>query len=555
MEALKEFYIKIDFDTSGFDKLKNATKAMTEKVTTAFKTSTDKQIQIQKKANSEIIKNTKEMGNSQIAIFKNIAKLAGGIFSTAFIKSAVSEFVSKGMEADETSSLLGISPEAFNQISGAFNRFGVESSAMASQLSAFNKQIQQADKGTGRLKIVLDKFGLSIKNAKGETMSADEMLLSMSEQLKGFDAKTRGAILAMMGFDNSIQSAFSDGGDALMGFLAKQKELNLITLKDTEMAKKYTFAFKDMRDEFQRVKNIIARFLLPVFTALFEKTAKLINLFMNHKKVLLAIFSVILIALTPILKTLGAIFITQLKILAPCIAIGAIITGIILLIEDLYYYFKGWDSTTGALVKKFPSLKNALEPVKFIVLTIGQIFEDILNFIKNPSWENFTQIFENIARGILNLAQQWGDVFTNILATSLNGFMSLFDLIIGFMRDIFTNLKNWVLNIFTEIFLWFSEKLKAITEPIKSLKNGITDKVGNITAKVKGFFGGGDAQLQPLPVVNSSNAYATNNYNSKQDINVTINGNVSRANADYFAKSIGDKVNSQQFQNGNTGRF
>ena len=60
------------------------------------------------------------------------------------------------MLADEASSLLGITPERFDNIAHAFNRFGVEATSMESQLSSVNKQIQQAEKGTGRLKIVLE---------------------------------------------------------------------------------------------------------------------------------------------------------------------------------------------------------------------------------------------------------------------------------------------------------------------------------------------------------------------------------------------------------------
>ena len=533
-ETLKEFFIKVNFDNSGFDKLQQKTKQFTENVTSKFKVETDKQIQIQKSA-----------------IFKKVASLLPAVFSTAFIKSSVSDFVEKGMEADETSSLLGISPEAFQQISGAFNRFGVESSSMAGQLSAINKQIQQAEKGTGRLKIVLDKFGLTIKNANGEVMSADEFLLSMSDQLKDFDGKTRGAILAMMGFDNSIQSAFSDGGEALMGFLAKQKELMLITQKDTETAKKFTFQIKDLRDNITRIKNVIARFLLPVLTKLAEITTKFINWIFKHKTTFIAILAVIALSLKGILVTLGAIVIKGAILAAPFIALGALIVGLILLFEDIYYYFKGWDSVTGELVKKFPSLETALKPLEPLVKMIGQAFEDIAEFFANPSFDNFTAIFENIGRGIINTAQQWGDVFIDVLATSLNGFIDLFKFLDDLLTDIFTGLKNWIVDTFTAVFKWFGEKIEAITKPLKNLKNSIGEKVQG----VKNFFGFGKEQnLTPLPVVNSSNAYSTNN-NFNQNIEVSVNGSVDRRNADYLAHSIGNQLRGTNFQNGSVGRF
>ena len=494
-ETLKEFFIKVNFDNSGFDKLQQKTKQFTEnlkklKVDEALaylnaekqknailRQQLEERYDLNKNTEQRITENFKhnieERKNqlqSFVAIFKKIASYLPAVFSTAFIKNSVGDFVKKGMEADETSSLLGISPEAFQQISGAFNRFGVESSSMAGQLSAINKQIQQAEKGTGRLKIVLDKFGLSIKNANGEIMSADEFLLSMSDQLKNFDGKTRGAILAMMGFDNSIQSAFSDGGEALNGFLAKQKELMLITQKDTEMAKKFTFQIKDLRDNITRIKNVIARFFLPVLTKLAEITTKFINWIFKHKTAFIAILSIIALSLKGILASLTAIVIKVAILAAPFVAIVAVITGLVLLFEDIYYYFKGWDSVTGELVKKFPSLEIALKPLEPLVKMIGQAFEDIAEFFANPSFDNFTAIFENIERGIINTAQQWGDVFIDVLATSLNGYIDLFKFLDDLLTDIFTGLKNWIISGFTAIFAWFSNKIKSVVEAIKNLK-------------------------------------------------------------------------------------
>ena len=494
-ETLKEFFIKVNFDNSGFDKLQQKTKQFTEnlkklKVDEALaylnaekqknailRQQLEERYGLNKNTEQRITENFKhnieERKNqlqSFVAIFKKIASYLPAVFSTAFIKNSVGDFVKKGMEADETSSLLGISPEAFQQISGAFNRFGVEATSMESQLSSVNKQIQQAEKGTGRLKVVLEKFGLTIKNANGEIMSADEFLLSMSDQLKNFDGKTRGAILAMMGFDNSIQSAFSDGGEALNGFLAKQKELMLITQKDTEMAKKFTFQIKDLRDNITRIKNVIARFFLPVLTKLAEITTKFINWIFKHKTAFIAILSIIALSLKGILASLTAIVIKVAILAAPFVAIVAVITGLVLLFEDIYYYFKGWDSVTGELVKKFPSLEIALKPLEPLVKMIGQAFEDIAEFFANPSFDNFTAIFENIERGIINTAQQWGDVFIDVLATSLNGYIDLFKFLDDLLTDIFTGLKNWIISGFTAIFAWFSNKIKSVVEAIKNLK-------------------------------------------------------------------------------------
>ena len=55
-ETLKEFFIKVNFDNSGFDKLQQKTKQFTENVTRKFKVETDKQVQIKKTANEKMVR-------------------------------------------------------------------------------------------------------------------------------------------------------------------------------------------------------------------------------------------------------------------------------------------------------------------------------------------------------------------------------------------------------------------------------------------------------------------------------------------------------------------
>lgn len=643
MEALKEFFIKIDFDTSGFDKLKahldtikenfkasftsgaNSAKdsinqikdaeksAMQEKSTwikqetqekidalkaqiDSFSQNAKEQIAILKGSEQErsainkenvanarnsekqitqnLKQNIDERRNQLKGFFDTAKKLFATYLSYSFIRGSVSDFTTRGMLADEASSLLGITPERFDNIAHAFNRFGVEATSMESQLSAFNKQIQQADKGTGRLVKVLENFGLTIYNDKSEIMDADEMLLSMSEQLKDFDAKTRGAILAMMGFDNSIQSAFSDGGEALMSFYKKQQALAMITEKDTKLAKKWTFQLKDLKDQMDRIRNTIARFLLPIFTKIAEMVTKFIEWIFKHKQAFLAILLAIGIALTPILVKLTAILARQTMILAPWIALGALIAGIILVFEDIYYYFKGYKSMTGEFVKNWAFLGTILDIIKPLIIGIGETIERIIEFFANPSLDSFLAIFQRIGDTVFEQAEKIVDIFFNSFTEigemwsnidwaetfrqlfqvewwkeQLNGvkqtFLDIFQSVIKFFTDLFDSAINTI-----------KDKIKAILEPIKNIGKNIgggvekvKEKAGNFLNSAKGFLG--FSSQAPALATNTS----TNNYNnSNQNYNITAYG-VTNETADKLGKSVASEVNSQQFQNGSNGRF
>ena len=576
LENLKQSFKSFSFDTIK-DKFKNLNENLKQEaknLQNSFNAPLQKIKDKFKNMFANLKKQTQGFSNDTKRILGGLSRILGTYFSFAFLKNSIGDFVNRGMLADEASSLLGITPERFDNIAHAFNRFGVEATSMESQLSSVNKQIQQAEKGTGRLKIVLEKFGLTIKNANGEVMSADEFLLSMSEQLKDFGGKTRGAILAMMGFDNSIQSAFSDGGEALMSFYKKQKELNIITEKDTKLAKKWTFQLKDLKDQMDRIRNAIARFLLPIVTKIAEMITKFIEWIFKHKQAFTAILITIALLLAPILKTLTLIVARTALLLAPWIALGALIAGIILVFEDIYYYFKGYKSITGEFVKKWQFLATFLDIFKPLIMGIGTALEDIIKFFKEPNFDNFTAIFENIFRAIINQFQKIGDIF-------INGFKEIYDnwknidwletfnnlFKIDWWNEKLNEVKKWFIdtfnlivdfikNIFNGVFDFITEKIKNIIEPITKIKDKISGGVVNVKAKITGAIENAKDFLSfgnNAPVATANN-YATTNNTSNQQIHINAYG-VTNENADKLGKSVGNQVNSAIYQNGNTGRF
>lgn len=528
MDALKEFFIKVSFDTSGFDKLRdnlnnlqenikqsvgNGTKATAQNLTAMTTTLKGKFSQLADSIKgtfgrlfSGLKRQNKEYADSTKSMLSNLKNLFIGYLSFATIKGSISDFVDRGMLADEASSLLGITPERFDNIAKAFNRFGVEANALEGQLASLNQDIAEATKGGGKLIDLQKKFGISIHNASGEVMSADEMLLSMTEQLKDFDAKTRAGILRILGFDTAVQSAFSDGGEALMGFYKKQQDLSMITEKDTAMAKKWTFQLKDLKDQVDRIRNAIARFLLPIFTKIAELVTKFIEWIFKHKQAFIAILATIGVMLAPILGFLVKILATQIAILAPWVALGALIGGIVLVFEDIYYYFKGYKSMTGEFVKKWQFLDNILQIIKPLVVGIGETLEKIVEFFNEPSLENFLDIFVRLGDTIFEQAEkivdilfgafsEIGEMWNNI--DWLQTFKDLFavewwsekiNIVKDAFMDAFKAVGDFFIGIFDGIISWVSDKIKMIMSPLEGVGNIAKGAVDS----VKGFFGFGD---------------------------------------------------------------
>ena len=587
MDALKEFFIKVSFDTSGFDKLRdnlnnlqenikqsvgNGTKATAQNLTAMTTTLKGKFSQLADSIKgtfgrlfSGLKQQNKEYADSTKSMLDKIKNYFIGYLSFKFLQGTLQDYTQKSMAG----SFLGIKAQDFQSITGAFSRFGVEANALEGQLASLNQDIAEATQGEGKLIGLQEKFGISIHNANGEVMKADEMLLSMTEQLKDFDAQTRAGILRILGFDTAVQSAFSDGGEALMGFYKKQQDLAMITEKDTAMAKKWTFQLKDLKDQVDRIRNAIARFLLPIFTKIAELITKFIEWIFKHKQAFIAILATIGIMLAPILGFLIKILATQIAILAPWVALAALIGGVVLIFEDIYYYFKGYKSMTGEFVKKWAFLDNILQIIKPLVVGIGETLEKIVEFFNEPSLENLLDIFVRLGDTVFEVCEHivdmFGALFTDIIEQWSNidwlqTFNELFAVEwwsgqLQIVKDEFFKAFEAVGDFFTGIFdgiiSWVSDKIKMIMSPLEGVGNMAKGAVDS----VKGFFGFGDSGApKGAPMAVPNNYATTTNNNNNQQIHINAYG-VDNKTAGGLAKDIGSQIQGQQEQRGNVGRF
>ena len=208
----------------------------------------------------------------------------------------------------------------------------------------------------------------------------------------------------------------------------------------------------------------------------------------RHKEFVKIFFAGMLLAITPVILSLTKMALVSSKAFAPFLKGAAIIAGIALVIEDIYGYFKGWDSVTGDLVKKFPALGKALEFIRPLVLGLEKAFQSIMTWLKDPTWENFLQIFVDIGNAVINTIKKPLEYVYQVV------------------QDLISIAKDWV--------------------------GGIFDKVGNI----------GSNFLNNIPFIGGSSTNTTNNNNN---INVNQTYNVANGNvAQTMSKQqISDVIN------------
>ena len=431
--------------------------------------------------NNTALKNGLKDSENALSNFADTAKrLLGAWVSYEFFKNAISNFSEYTTQLSNAAAITGASVQSINALGGALKRFGGNADSAINAIKSINQHLHQAKFGGGALLEISKKYGVVI--SKGAT--AEQTLLNLAKQMGRYDRQTRVAIASQLGLDEAMIRAFADGGKELEQLINKQKKLNIIDPRDEKIAQKFSYALLDVKDIFTALMRDFARVILPSFTKLLNLFTSFVEFLRKHKIFVTAFFAGILVALTPILLTLGKMAVASSLAFAPFYAIGAIIASLALVFEDLLYYFQGYDSVTGNLVKKFPLLAPLIEPLRSIVLGIYDTFKSIYNLITEPSWDNLSKVFKSV-----------GNVIKSLIEIPIKAIKNIIDGLIDKFPILETALKPFqiVVNAIYEAF-------KAISDIVANFS---LDKMLNGISSVKDSVGGFLDKINPLNLFSS----------------------------------------------------
>ena len=431
--------------------------------------------------NNTALKNGLKDSENALSNFADTAKrLLGAWVSYEFFKNAISNFSEYTTQLSNAAAITGASVQSINALGGALKRFGGNADSAINAIKSINQHLHQAKFGGGALLEISKKYGVVI--SKGAT--AEQTLLNLAKQMGRYDRQTRIAIASQLGLDEAMVRAFADGGKELEQLINKQKKLNIIDPRDEKIAQKFSYALLDLKDIFTALMRDFARVILPSFTKLLNLFTSFVEFLRKHKIFVTAFFAGILVALTPILLTLGKMAIASSLAFAPFYAIGAIIASLALVFEDLLYYFQGYESVTGNLVKKFPLLAPLIEPLRSIVLGIYDTFRSIYTLITEPSWDNLSKIFKNV-----------GNVIKSLIEIPIKAIKNIIDGLIDKFPILETALKP-----FQVIVNAIYEAFKAISDIVANFS---LDKMLNGISSIKDSVGGFFDKINPLNLFSS----------------------------------------------------
>ena len=189
------------------------------------------------------------------------------------------ETAKAGDQLLKTADALGISTDAYQELSYAMQRGGASESEFSAGLKSLQSQMAAAASGNARAVKAFRSLGISISEVK--SLNAEEMFARISDGLAAMDdpaLRVRTGIQLLGGSGEKLASALSNGSEALDGLRARARQSGFVrTRKELEDAAAATDAFLDAQLSAKSALQEIGFAVMPAVASMLRDFAKFVS--------------------------------------------------------------------------------------------------------------------------------------------------------------------------------------------------------------------------------------------------------------------------------------
>lgn len=335
---------------------------------------------------------------------------AGAI--VAGVRSFIDGVREIGDELDKTSRVLGISSRELQAWRHAAELGGVSGAEFSGALIRLQRNALDASQGLQTSARIFDRLGVSVTDASGELKDAGTLLTELADPIAAIESPTErvGVLTTILGRQGArLGPLFERGAE---GIEEARRELERlgggVSEEAIEAAAELTDAQARLDLAMLSLRSRIGLVLLPIverFTVGVTDLVAVFNDWIGESRLVEAALIVLGIAAV---EAGSAVFASWVAAALPFIAIGALILGLILIVEDLIVAFEGGDSAIARLIDTVAGagtstaiindLKNAWEGLVLFMERAAEAAEFIFGEGRF-SGETSLQSFERIVRG------------------------------------------------------------------------------------------------------------------------------------------------------------
>ncbi|RDU62828.1 hypothetical protein CQA53_08965 [Helicobacter didelphidarum] len=462
------------------------------------------------------------VGRDLESVNSKIAKVAGGLGLAYGAQALLSNLVKAGSELQRFSDLTGISASETQTLGEVLEKFGGNTQSAQTNLQAMQKAMYEASQGGDALINFQKKFGKGIDLQGGQITDIRKAILQFAESFKGLSKQQAIAKARAEGFTDDFVLALQEGGSALADMLDNQAKLNLTTAEDAKTMRNFSNVIADLRQILMKVAMMIAKVVLPPLQFMAKAFTKFFTFIQGNKRIVLSVLMAIVGVLVVVKKGLLAIAIANMKAWLPFYALGALILGVAVIIEDIWGYLNGAESITGKLVKKYEWLDTTIK-------AIAKVFSVVWDIVKGI-WAIISPIVFDI---IIIAVKQIASIFTGI-----------FDIV----QSIFNFFRNPNMDSFLNIINTIGDSIKnTLMIPVNTLMgyiDNIKSKLVNLLPSWAQKLLGSEANSSDV-ITNSNSNFTTTINNNNPQVRANITQNISSATPQELAQGTSDLMVGQ----------
>lgn len=431
------------------------------------------------------------------------------------LASMVTGFVEGANQIEKASQRLGMTAEDLQAWQGAAEALGAEGAEVNEMLSDMNEHlVDMVQFGSGPAVDILNKLGISAKDAAGKIRPAADVLLDLAGASEKVGKQNMLAYGKMMGFNPEVIDLLLQGRKGLEDLLKAQKELAVFNKEDAEIAKQSKIAWQGFMKSLQAIQAVIMRAVMPSLVTMVNWLTKAVVWARQNQPFMIALMTGLALLITKMLiPAMLKMAAAGWAAMAPFLPWIALITLLALAVDDFWTYLEGGESA-------FP-----------------KVWEYMLKFF------GFFQTSIDGARKYWQAACEfWAAIWSGTWDKAGKSFIGMFEGIIQLIYGLFEGSGFYILDLINNITNGAVDKVKA---EISGFFNWISDKWNSFTS----WFSGNDAGFsvsQEQLVKASVPADRTQNNTITSSTSVgSITINTQAADASGIAKSINPAIQQE----------
>lgn len=407
------------------------------------------------------------------AVLKGLADTFGELFS---LDRAASRYLKEADAAGKLSSALGENIGQLQAWANAVTASGGSADTFYTSLKAVSKWA--ASGGDGQLR------------------TGTDLLFELAQQADTMDAFQFTQMAEKLGLDSATIALLQQGSARVGELIARQKELGTYTGEDAAVAAQAKASMNDLSQSFQMAASSIFRVLLPPLTQIADALTGFFTLLRKHQPfvmtALAGVAALVTATFVPALLSMAGAAASAMLPLLPFIAVIGVVAGVI---DDLFSYMDGQESTLSAFWELFGTPEEVKAGFTELKAVIGQVFDAL------------STMAPFLALVGVSLLAVFSPVTAIILAIAAGAFLLI---------------ANW-----KAVKQWFSDFADAIKEKIDLVGQKLQwlSDIGEAIGNFFDGFGPSGQPVAPKPVDAMSTAAvgAANTKNIQANSTVTVN--------------------------------